>query len=127
MDSGVFGSSETILITPSSLCNTPPVRGEFSLPVVGLFCSLLGELSEGLRGCCVSHVQATPPVWTVFHVSLPHNSAFVGHEHPPHHHTYVIVSGVLHDEVPEKYLKADSSNHGEKSFTLSILSPQEWL
>ena len=44
------------VITPSSLCDTPPVRGVIWSPVKGLFCSLLGELSVGLRGCCTSHV-----------------------------------------------------------------------
>ena len=125
IDSGLFGSSETILITPSSLCDTPPVRGEISLPVRGVFCSMLGELSEGLRDCCASHVQTTLPVWTAFHVVVQHKSFFNGHEHPPPHPTYFTTSTIfsLYDEVTEKYFKADSSNPGEKLFTLSISSP----
>jgi hypothetical protein len=65
------------------------------------------------------------PVWTPFHELVPQSSSFFGQEHPPPHHTYFTFSTIfsLNDEVTEKYLRADSSNPGEKSFTLSISSP----
>jgi len=65
------------------------------------------------------------PVWTAFHELVPQSSALLGQEHPPHHPTYFTFSTIfsLYFEVVEKYFKADSSNPGEKSITLSISSP----
>ena len=123
IDSGLFASSETIF----TACHS----GTFHVPSpngrgLGWGSSHHTCHSEASAEESTSlHVRISPSVSTTFQ----HNSALLGHEHPPHHHTYFTVSITfsLNFEVTEKYFKADSSNHGEKSITLSISSPHMWI
>ena len=154
IDSGFFGSSETILIcklsfwgalsqfnpgsTPFSFCS--PFQ---SWSVIDTEPGLLFASPLSFWGACdeestqlhthhvriVFHVQITLPFSTPFPLSFQHNCSLLGHEHPPHPPIYFTFSTIfsLYDEVTEKYFKADSLNPGEKSFTLSITSPHSWI
>jgi hypothetical protein len=131
IDSGVFGSNETIFIcvsfgvscpkesTALQVCHSE-VLSEESIKSPSLSGEGWGKVS------CAFHVQTTSHVSTTFHVVVQQSSALLGQEHPPHHHTYFTVSTIfsLYDDVTEKYFKADSSNPGEKSITLSIIIQQ---
>ena len=151
IDSGVFGSNETIFICAPfwkelseglriswlqvchSVSTSPsPISSEFPSPIRrglgwGSFCPVCHSEASAEESTWL-HVRILPPVWTAFHVAVQHSSALLGQEHPPHHHIYFTVSTIfsLYFEVVEKYFNADSSNHGEKLSMLSILSPQEW-
>ena len=115
IDSGVFGSNETIFMTCHSVC--------YEKSTTLQFCH--SEASS--REFSWLHVRILSPVWTTFHEEVQQSSVLLGQEHPPHHHTYLTVSIIfsLYFEVVEKYFKADSSNPGEKLSMLSVFSPHE--
>ena len=119
IDSGVFGSNETIFIACHSGISC---FKEFSMLQV---CHSEASAEESTW----LHVRILSPVWTTFHEEVQQSYVLLGQEHPPHHHTYLTVSIIfsLYFEVVEKYFKADSSNPGEKLSMLSILSPHEWM
>ena len=119
IDSGFFASNETIFICFSSFW------GACSEESIGVS---LSSSFTFVQDDIIFQVWTKLHVWTTFHELTQHNCSLLGHEHPPHHHTYFTVSITfsLYFEVTEKYFKADSSNPGEKSIMLSILSPHAW-